>query len=114
MKSPVGLLIGFVLAGAAIVPASEAKVLQPVEIALNVSLACQIEQQKVLAITNTSGQTIPAGTHISYSFVRSPDHSSFSGYLSGGNIVPGQVIRKGIVPAYSCKAWFRRQPVLSR
>lgn len=96
-----------------LVPAA-AKVTLPVESALNVPLGCQIQQMKVLAVTNTSGGAISAGTRINYSYQRYPDHAERTGYLAGGTIAAGQVIKRGIEPAYSCKAWFRRAPVMAQ
>ena len=114
MKSPIRILANVVVIAAAIGPASAGKFMPPVETALNVALGCQIVNHKELTITNTTGAAIAAGTRISYSYVRDPDRKSFSGSLSGGQIAPGQVVKKGIVPAFSCSAWFRRQPVMAQ
>jgi hypothetical protein len=111
MKSPFRLLSSLALAFVIGAPVA-AKVVPPVGTVFDVPIACQIQQVKVLAITNTSGRVIPAGTRINYSYQRNPDHAVLSGYLQGGAIAPGQVIKRGIGPAYSCKAWFRRMPVL--
>ncbi|MBN8996150.1 MAG: hypothetical protein J0H94_13065 [Rhizobiales bacterium] len=114
MESPVRVLSTLAVMAAAMAPAAAAKFIVQVPTALDVPLGCRIESQKVLAVTNISGGSIPAGTHIGYSFQRNPDHAVITGYVSGGTIAPGQVIRKGIVPAYSCKAWFRKQPVAAQ
>jgi hypothetical protein len=116
MTSPTRLLLCLSLAAplAAVTPAVAAKITVPVQTAFNVALGCQIVQAKVLAVTNTTNATIPAGTHISYNFQRYPDHAVLSGYVSGGAIAPGQTIKKGLQPAYSCNAWFRRVPPLAQ
>lgn len=110
MKSSIPSLASLAMAAALASPAQGAGAAP----ALNVSLACQIQSPMFLAITNTTGGAIPSGTRIDYSYLRNPDRLTIPGHLTSGLIAPGQVIRRHILSAFSCKAWFRKQPVLAR
>ena len=117
MKSPASLLalpVALALLPVAMVPATAAKIRVPVETVLNVPLGCQIVQAKVLAVTNTTGHGISAGTRISYSFQRYPDHAAMQGSFATSALAPGQTLKIGLQPAYSCKAWYRRPPVAAQ
>jgi hypothetical protein len=116
MTSPASLLalpVALALVPVAMIPAA-AKIVVPVETALNVPLGCRIVQAKVLAVTNTTGHGISAGTRISYSFQRYPDHAAMQGSFTSSALAPGQTLKIGLQPAYSCKAWYRRPPVMAQ
>jgi hypothetical protein len=114
MKSPTSFLALSIAVLATAPGAVAAKITVPVETALNVPLGCQIVQSKVMAVTNTTGHGISAGTRIAYSFVRYPDHAALQGSFATSALAPGQVLKIGLQPAYSCKAWYRRPPAATQ
>ncbi len=79
----------------------------------SVSLACWIENEKVIAVVNSTGKTLPAGTRLSVDAIRIPDGMH---YKKGGIIArtpSGGIIRMGAVPSSSCTASARLpMPVL--
>ena len=76
---------------------------------LTVKLGCRIENEKVLVITNTSGNAMPPGTAISYDAARKPDGAHYGRIVRIGlTLAPGSTIRVGGMPSYSCTAWFRQ------
>lgn len=79
----------------------------------SVPLACWIENEKVIAVVNSTGKTLPAGTRLSVDAVRIPDGTH---YKKGGTIArtpSGGIIRMGAVPSSSCTASARLpMPVL--
>jgi hypothetical protein len=81
--------------------------------ALNVSIRCEIVAEKVIEITNTSGGFIAGGTTISYDVVRRPDQAHVVGSFVTSGLGPGSSVKKGLFPALSCTAWFRRPLVLA-
>jgi hypothetical protein len=116
MKSPASLLalpVALALVPVAMMPAA-AKIAVSIETVLNMPLGCQIVQTKVLAVTNTTGHGISAGTRISYSFQRYPDHAAMRGSFTSRALAPGQTLKIGLQPAYSCKAWYRRPPLVAQ
>ena len=81
--------------------------------AFRVWLTCQVQNEKVLAITNTSGATISAGTRITYDAIRKPDQAHYGRTISTAGMTPGGVLQIGAVPSFSCTAWFVRLPVMA-
>jgi hypothetical protein len=81
--------------------------------ALTTPLDCRIRDYKVVAITNTTGATIPAGTRISYDTIRIPDGAHIGGSFVSGVVAPGAVIQIGAWESSSCTAWMRRVLVMA-
>ena len=80
---------------------------------LRTPLQCQILSGKVIAITNSTGATISGGTQISYDVIRMPDHAHIGGQFVSSTMPPGATVKRGLFPAYSCTAWFRKPLVLA-
>ena len=78
-----------------------------------VSLACWIENEKVIAVVNSTGKTLPAGTKLSVDAIRIPDGSHYRKSTTMGRTATGGIIRMGAVPSSSCTASARLpMPVL--
>lgn len=78
-----------------------------------VSLTCWIENEKVIAVVNSTGKTLPGGTKLSVDAVRLPDGSHFRKTTTLGRTPSGGIIRIGAVPSSSCTASARLpMPVL--
>ena len=78
-----------------------------------VSLACWIENEKVIAVVNSTGKTLPAGTKLSVDAIRIPDGSHYRKSTTLGRTATGGIIRMGAVPSSSCTASARLpMPVL--
>lgn len=103
------ILCGALLCG---VPAAAAPRLPEVA-ALNTPLGCQIQDYKVVVITNTTGATLPAGARITYDWVRAPDHAHTVATVTGGALAPGAIVQIGVSEAYSCTAWTPRVLVMA-
>ena len=69
-----------------------------------VSLACWIEDQKVIAVVNSTGKTLPAGTRLSVDAIRIPDGTHYKKSTTLGRTPSGEIIRMGAVPSSSCTA----------
>lgn len=80
---------------------------------LQTPLKCAMENVKILVVTNSTGATISAGTRIHYAFERMPDHAKISGSAITGKLLPGAVVKRGVGPAFSCTASFRKTLVLA-
>jgi hypothetical protein len=106
----IGLLGVIAGSGPAAAQASSAGIYGPGGISpLTVALGCHVENEKVLAISNSGAGAIPAGTAISYDMIRKPDHARITRVVHiGAPLTPGGVVRVGVVPSFSCTAWFRR------
>lgn len=76
----------------------------------SVSLACWIEDQKVIAVVNSTGKTLPAGTRLSVDAIRIPDGTHYKKTGTLGRTPSGAIIRMGAVPSSSCTA-FARMPM---
>jgi len=80
--------------------------------ALRVPLACSVQQQKVIVITNTTGATLAAGTLITFDAVRLPDGHHYAETNASPLLPPGAYLQVGGWPSTSCTAWYTRRPLL--
>ena len=76
-------------------------------------LGCQVQNEKLLAITNTTGAVISAGTNITYDAIRKADQAHYGRTISTGGMAPGAVLKIGVLPSSSCTAWFMRPAVMA-
>ncbi len=70
----------------------------------SVSLPCWIENEKVIAVVNATGKTLPAGTTLSVNAVPMPDGEHFVRRKTIARTPSGGIIRIGAVPSSSCTA----------
>ena len=79
----------------------------------SISIPCWIENEKVVAVVNSTGKTLAAGTTLRIDAVKSPDGEHFVISKKMGRTPSGTVIRLGAVPSSSCTATVRTpRPVL--
>lgn len=79
----------------------------------SISIPCWIENEKVIAIVNSTGKTLAAGTTLRINAVRLPDGEHYALNKKMGQTPSGTVIRFGAVPSSSCTASVRSpRPVL--
>lgn len=70
----------------------------------SVSLSCWIENEKVIAVVNSTGKTLPAGSVLSVDAVPVPDGEHFIRRKTIARTPSGGIIRIGAVPSSSCTA----------
>jgi hypothetical protein len=70
----------------------------------SVSLACWIENEKVIAVVNSTGRTLAAGSVLSVDAVAVPDGEHFIRSKTIARTPSGGIIRIGAVPSSSCTA----------
>ncbi len=79
----------------------------------SVAIPCWIENEKVIAVVNSTGKTLASGTALRIQAVRSPDGEHFVLNKKMGQTPSGTVIRFGAVPSSGCTATVRSpRPVL--
>ncbi|HEY5080949.1 MAG TPA: hypothetical protein VII91_03335 [Bauldia sp.] len=72
----------------------------------NVYLKCGLENSKIVAVTNSTGKIITAGTKISFSALRRGSTAYFDGSFLSPDMVPGAAIKRPAVDSVSCTAWY--------
>ena len=77
-----------------------------------VPLDCQLQQSKIVVITNSTSETISAGTRIGFDTVRRGTTAHFDGSFASGTMLPGAVVHRPAVDSLSCTAWYTTQPVM--
>ena len=97
---------------AMVVHAAAAPVAETNALNRKVPLECQLQQSKIVVITNSTGQTISAGTHISFDTLRRGGAAHFDGSFASGTMPPGAVVHRPAVDSLSCTAWYTTQPVM--
>jgi hypothetical protein len=70
----------------------------------NVSLACWIENEKVVAVVNSTGKTLPLGTMLTVDATPIPDGPHFVRSAKIAQTPSGGIIRIGAVSSASCTA----------
>ena len=79
----------------------------------SISIPCWIENEKVVAVVNSTGKTLAAGTALRINAARLPDGENYVLTKKMGQTPSGTVIRFGAVPSSSCTATVRPpRPVL--
>jgi hypothetical protein len=106
-----GLLCGALVALAAEAAGAAPPVQFGIQSALTVPLGCQIRDEKVIVITNTTGAAI-ANTNISYDAVRKPDGKHYGATKKVTFLAAGGILQTGGMQSFSCTAWFKRVPLL--
>ena len=84
-----------------------------IQSALTVPLGCQIQIEKLIVITNTTGAAI-TNTNISYDAIRKPDGKHYGATKKVTFLPAGGILQVGGDRSFSCTAWFRRAPLLMR
>ncbi len=103
----------FVILGAGLA-ASHAQAVDRTGVLWNsIPLPCWIEDEKVIAVVNSTGKTLPAGTTLNVNAVPVPDGEHFIRSKTIARTPTGGIIRIGAVPSSSCTASVRLpRPVL--
>ncbi len=79
----------------------------------SIAIPCWIENEKVIAVVNSTGKTLASGTALRIVAVRTPDGEQFVLNKKMGQTPSGTVIRFGAVPSSGCTATVRSpRPVL--
>ena len=108
------LMTVVVVAGVGAVAGSALSAVRTDVFANRVAIGCQIENEKVLVLVNTTASAIPAGTRLSWDAILKPNQQHQAGSLMlGAALQPGRVVKKGLSPAFSCTASFLRQLLLA-